>query len=71
MNSKVLVIIPAYNESTNIVKTVQSVSDCGYDYVVINDDLKDAVDDIKTIITAETHRVSRCNKFFSEVCKNV
>ncbi len=42
-----------------------------YDYVVINDDLQDAVDDIKTIITAETHRVSRCNKFFSEVCKNV
>ena len=42
-----------------------------HDYVVINDDLKDAVDDIKTIITAETHRVSRCNKFFSEVCKNV
>ena len=42
-----------------------------YDYVVINDDLKDAVDDIKTIITAETHRVSICNKFFSEVCKNV
>ena len=42
-----------------------------YDYVVINDDLQDAVDDIKTIITAETHRVSRCNKLFSEVCKNV
>lgn len=42
-----------------------------YDYVVINDDLKDAVDDIKTIIAAETHRVSRCNIFLSEVCKNV
>lgn len=42
-----------------------------YDYVVINDDLSDAVEDIKTIINAETHRVSRCNNFFSEVCKNV
>lgn len=42
-----------------------------YDYVVINDDLQDAVDDIKTIINAEKHRVSRCNIFLSEVCKNV
>lgn len=42
-----------------------------YDYVVINDDLQDAVDDIKTIINAEKHKVSRCNIFLSEVCKNV
>lgn len=42
-----------------------------YDYVVINDDLQDAVDDIKTIIKAEKHKVSRCNIFLSEVCKNV
>ena len=42
-----------------------------YDYVVINDDLQNAVDDIITIINAETHKVSRCNKFLSEVCKNV
>ncbi len=42
-----------------------------YDYVVINDDLSVAVDDIKTIIYAEKHRVSRCNNFLSEVCKNV
>lgn len=46
MNSKVLVIIPAYNESTNIVKTVQSVSDCGYDYVVINDGSTDNTIDV-------------------------
>lgn len=46
MNSKVLVIIPAYNESTNIVKTVQSVSDCGYDYVVINDGSTDNTFDV-------------------------
>ena len=42
-----------------------------YDYVVINDDLQDAVDDIKTIINAERHKVSRSNIFLSEVCKNV
>lgn len=42
-----------------------------YDYVVINDDLSVAVDDIKTIIYAEKHKVSRCNNFLSEVCKNV
>lgn len=38
-----------------------------YDYFVVNDNLSDAVNDIKTIITAEKHKVSRCNKFFSEV----
>ncbi len=35
--SRVLVIIPAYDEEDNIVATVQSVVDCGYDYVVVND----------------------------------
>lgn len=39
--TKVLVIIPAYNESANIVATVQAVMACGYDYVVINDGSRD------------------------------
>lgn len=34
---KVLVVIPAYNESECIVATVESVVACGFDYVVIND----------------------------------
>lgn len=34
---KVLVIIPAYNESANIIQTVKAVCECGYDYVVVND----------------------------------
>lgn len=34
---RVLLIIPAYNEAEAIVRTVQSVADAGYDYVVIND----------------------------------
>ena len=42
---------------------------CEYDYVVVNDDLMSAVDDIKTIISAEKLKVSRKNKFISEVIK--
>ena len=39
---KVLIIIPAYNEELNIVKTVEDVkTNCKYDYVVINDGSKD------------------------------
>lgn len=32
-----LVIIPAYNEAENIVATVKTVTDQGFDYVVVND----------------------------------
>lgn len=39
---KVLIIIPAYNEELNIVKTVEDVKkNTNYDYVVINDGSKD------------------------------
>ena len=39
---KVLIIIPAYNEALNIIKTVEDVkTNCKYDYVVINDGSKD------------------------------
>lgn len=34
---RVLVIIPAFNEEANILDTVSSVEEAGYDYVVIND----------------------------------
>ena len=37
MSLKVLVVIPAYNEAENIVATVKTVTDLGYDYVVVND----------------------------------
>ncbi len=40
-----------------------------YDYVVINDDLESAVDEIKTIIRAEALRVSRRKNILSEVNK--
>lgn len=42
-----------------------------YDYVVVNDDLESAVDDIKTIISAEKLRVSRRENILSEVKNNV
>lgn len=37
LSSKALVIIPAYNESANIVDSVSAVIDAGYDYIVVND----------------------------------
>ena len=40
-DAKVLVIIPAYNESASIVDTVRNVVAYGYDYVVINDGSQD------------------------------
>lgn len=42
-----------------------------YEYVVINDDLMDAVNDIKTIIDAEKLKISRNTKTISEVKGNV
>lgn len=38
---RVLVIIPAYNESACILDTVHKKEACGYDYVVVNDGSKD------------------------------
>lgn len=40
-----------------------------YDYVVVNDELSKAVDDIKTIIKAEQLKVSRRKNILSEVNK--
>ena len=38
-----------------------------YDYVVVNDELQSAVDEIKTIIKAESLKVSRRKNILSEV----
>lgn len=44
---KVLIIIPAYNEELNIIKTVNDVKDnTNYDYIVINDGSKDKTEKI-------------------------
>lgn len=39
---KTILLIPAYNEEANIVRTVSGVIDAGYDYVVINDGSTDS-----------------------------
>lgn len=44
--SRVLVIIPAYNESETILDTVNDVIATGFDYVVVNDGSTDATLDI-------------------------
>lgn len=44
---KVLIIIPAYNESLNIEKTVKDVTEnTNYDYIVINDSSKDNTEEV-------------------------
>ena len=44
---KVLIIIPAYNEELNIVKTVKDVTEnTQYDYVIVNDGSKDKTKEI-------------------------
>ena len=50
-NSRVLVMIPAYNEQANIVRVIKSIRECapGAEIVVIDDGSKDA-----TAILAET-----------------
>ena len=42
MNQKIILIIPAYNEENSIEKTVQTVINSGYDYIVINDGSSDS-----------------------------
>lgn len=48
MNDKILLIIPAYNEEKSIEKTVQTVINSGYDYIVINDGSSDSTEKILT-----------------------
>ena len=38
-----------------------------YDYIVVNDDLKTAVEDVKKIIAAEKLRYSRCSDVVERV----
>ena len=45
---KITIIIPAYNESENIVKTVESIREKapGFDYIIVNDCSRDATREI-------------------------
>ncbi len=41
MTSKIILIIPAYNEEKSIQKTIETVLSAGFDYIVINDGSSD------------------------------
>ena len=42
MNLKIILIIPAYNEESSILKTISSVSHTAYDYIIVNDGSTDS-----------------------------
>lgn len=46
MQSKILLIIPAYNEELSLAKTMQSVIETKYDYIIINDGSTDRTQNI-------------------------
>ena len=46
MSNKVLLIIPAYNEELSLIKTMQSITETKYDYIIINDGSTDKTPDI-------------------------
>ena len=56
-----MIIIPAYNEASNIVRVVEELK-CvvpQFDYVVVNKDADEAARQIMSIITAEKCRYIR------------
>ena len=55
------VIIPAYNESESIKRTVEEIKKKAgdFDYIVINDEVENAVDKIIAIIRAEHAKCER------------
>jgi guanylate kinase len=59
MNSKVLIIIPAYNEEESIERVVDDLTEHypQYDYLVVNDQVECAVSEIEAILTAAECRV--------------
>ena len=46
MKTRILIIIPAYNESQSIERTIGSILQTHYDYVVINDGSTDNTEQI-------------------------
>ena len=50
---KLYIVIPAYNEQDNIVRLMEDVESYGYDYLVINDTVEAAVDELRAILQAE------------------
>lgn len=53
---KAIVIIPAYNESKNILAVINSITAAGYDYLVINDGSSDS-----TVSICDEHHINYLN----------
>ena len=65
---KKIVIIPAYNEISNIRTTVQDILDHapGFDYVIINDQLETALRQVEDVLDAESCRPSRWTQWLKQ-----
>lgn len=50
--ARILLIVPAYNEAASIERTVRSIHEHGFDFVVVNDGSTDATGDILRTIDA-------------------
>jgi len=52
---RLLIVIPAYNEAENIVSVVEELKTVvpQYDYVIVNDDLDNAVKKLRAVLLAE------------------
>lgn len=45
-NQKIILIVPAYNEQESIKKTIDTIIDAKYDYIIINDGSSDSTGEI-------------------------
>lgn len=57
--------------SRRIAKAVDEISFAHkYNYVLVNDELEKAVEDLKSVISAEEHKAGYAEEFINEVLKN-
>ena len=68
MQPKLLIIIPAYNEGKNIEHVVNNLTENypQYDYVVVNDDVEHAAQEILSILAAEKCRTKKRLNYLKE-----
>lgn len=54
-----------------ITKAIEEISSAhNYDYVLVNNELEKAVEDFKSVISAEEHKAEYSEEFINEVLKN-
>ena len=66
---KKIVIIPAYNESGSLLQAVKDIEEHapGFDYLVVNDKVSAAAEEIIAILTAEGCRTKNRMNFVEGV----